>query len=184
MPLNLFVLVGSSAVGAVKVSDKVRTGPPPVQEMGGGWTASQSDKARVTDAPPPRPVSECDIGLARSCTEEKVKVSSVHPIQPSPPLPSSGRSPDRRSARSKMLKQNVPPLYNRQISSPETLNHHPPPSTGGIHIHMSKVIGFQLGNDNTMHIHTERRRHPTAPSRVDLPQPHSGSRKDKTGGVC
>uniref|UniRef100_A0A8C9Y8T4 Receptor-interacting serine-threonine kinase 3 n=1 Tax=Sander lucioperca TaxID=283035 RepID=A0A8C9Y8T4_SANLU len=64
----------------------------------------------------------------------------------------------------------------RQFSSPDTFQ-----------IHLCNVTGFQHGNNNTMHIQvmdtSDRKRHPTAPSRVDLPPPHPGSWKDKTGGV-
>lgn len=79
----------------------------------------------------------------------------------------------------------------RQFSSPDTLpNHHrhqPPPPGPHINIHCSNVTGLQCGNNNTMYIHSldqsERKRHPTAPSRVNLPPQRKGSGKDKKGGV-
>lgn len=76
----------------------------------------------------------------------------------------------------------------RQFSSPETYHSQSPPARG-IHIQLSNVTGFQQGNNNTMYINEcamdcfERRRHPTAPSSVNLPPPHPGGWKNKTGGV-
>lgn len=61
------------------------------------------------------------------------------------------------------------------------------PTPRQVHIHLSNVVGFQSGNNNTMYIYepdrSERRRHPTAPSSVNLPPLHPGSWRDETGGV-
>ncbi|KAA8582667.1 hypothetical protein FQN60_006338 [Etheostoma spectabile] len=76
------------------------------------------------------------------------------------------------------------PPIQRQFSSPDTFLCHPAP---GFQIQLCNVTGLQHGNNNTMNIEfidpSDRKRHPTAPSRVDLPPPHPGSWKDKTGGV-
>ncbi|XP_070786141.1 receptor-interacting serine/threonine-protein kinase 3 [Enoplosus armatus] len=159
---------------AANICDNVPTGGPPIQEMAGGWTANQT--ARDKDLLSPRPTSECNVDLSRSSTDYNVKVSSVHPIQSSPPSPSTERSPKGRAA-----------THMRQFSSPETFPCYPQPTPPRVHIHLSNVTGFQHGDNNTMHIYTtdslDRKRHPTAPPSFDLPLPHSGSRRDKEGGV-
>lgn len=74
----------------------------------------------------------------------------------------------------------------RQFSSPDTFPCKSP-CARHVYIQLSNVTGFQNGNNNTMHIYgadlSERRRHPTAPSSVNLPPPHPGNWKDKTGGA-
>ncbi|XP_044039001.1 receptor-interacting serine/threonine-protein kinase 3 [Siniperca chuatsi] len=165
-------------VEAVNVYDNVPTGRPPIQEIAGGWIVNERDKARVTDLPSPRPASVCDVDLSRTSTDQKVKMSSVHPIQSSPPVPSTGRLPEGRTARPSQLalRDNLFPQYQRQFSSPDTF-HHPSAARCGVHINLSNVTGFQQGNNNTMHIYTtdplDRKRHPTAPPSVNLPLPHS-----------
>ncbi|XP_041821569.1 receptor-interacting serine/threonine-protein kinase 3 [Chelmon rostratus] len=171
----------STRVEAVNV-DNVPTGRPPIQEMAGGWSAYPRDNARAKAPPPPRPASAFDLDLSRSSTDHNVKVSSVHPIQSSSQFPSTGRPPQSRAATASQqaLRQNLIPQYHRQSSSPDTFLCRPPPAARSVHIHLSHVTGFQHGDNNTMIIHTadsvERKRHPTAPSSVNLPLPHSGGR--------
>ncbi|KAM9335132.1 receptor-interacting serine/threonine-protein kinase 3 [Symphorus nematophorus] len=73
----------------------------------------------------------------------------------------------------------------RLYSSPDAfLRHAPPPAPAVLRIQMSNVTGFQHGDNNTMHIYSsDRRRHPTAPSSVNVPLPHAGNGRDKMGGV-
>lgn len=159
-----------------QVCDNVPTGRPPIQEMAGGWTANE----RVTD--PPSSFSGPAVG-------DKVKRSSVCPIRSTPPSPSTAKSAQGRTTNpsQQAFRENLSPQYQRQFSSPDSFPCHPAPS-GGIQIHLSNVTGFQHGNNNTMHIQVlerlDRKRHPTAPPRVDLPQPaHPASWKEKTGGL-
>ncbi|XP_078132408.1 receptor-interacting serine/threonine-protein kinase 3 isoform X1 [Sander vitreus] len=150
---------------AVNVYDNAPTGGPPIQEMASGCTANQTDNARVKDPPEFGPASV-------------YYKSSVCPI--GSPLPSSStwRSTESSTAKPPQasLRPNLSSQYHRQFSIPDTFQ-----------IHLCNVTGFQHGNNNTMHIQvmdpSDRKRHPTAPSRVDLPPPHPGSWKDKTGGV-
>lgn len=169
----------STRVDAVNNCDDVPTGGPPVQEMAGGWLANQRDKARVKDLTSTRPASVCD-------ADRKMKVSSVCPIQSLPRFHSTESLPQGRMTQTtqQALRHNLFPQYQRQFSSPEASLFHPPRVARGLHIQSSYVTGVQVGDFNTMHIYTdamERKRHPTAPSRVNVP--HSGSRRDKTGGV-
>ncbi|XP_035530860.1 receptor-interacting serine/threonine-protein kinase 3 isoform X1 [Morone saxatilis] len=163
---------------AVNVCNDVPTGRPPIQEMAGRGAANPRDKARVKDSPSARHANVCDVDEGCPSKDHKVKVSFVHPIKSSsPPFTSTGRSPQGTSAKTSQqaFSQNqVPPYYQRQFSGP--------PAACGVNIYLSNVTGFQHGTNNVMHINTDRRRHPTAPSRVDLLPPHSGSRRDKTGG--
>ncbi|XP_032400268.1 receptor-interacting serine/threonine-protein kinase 3 isoform X2 [Etheostoma spectabile] len=158
---------------AVNVYDNAPTGGPPIQEMAGGCTATQTDNARVKDLPSVRPANVC-------------YKSSVCPIGSSMPSPSTGRSTQSRTAKPPQpaFRPNLSSQYHRQFSSPDTFLCHPAP---GFQIQLCNVTGLQHGNNNTMNIEfidpSDRKRHPTAPSRVDLPPPHPGSWKDKTGGV-
>ncbi|XP_036968134.1 receptor-interacting serine/threonine-protein kinase 3 isoform X2 [Acanthopagrus latus] len=175
----------SKRVNAVNC-DNVLTGRLPVQEMAGGWAADQGDKARVRDLPSPRPTRGWDADLSRSSVDKKVKVSSVHPIQSSPPLPSTKGSTQGRTGKpsQQALRAKLMPQFHRQCSSPDAVACYPPPASPRVIIHLSNVTGFQYGSNNTMHIiAAERKRHPTAPPSVDLPPPHSGSRWDQRGGV-
>eukprot|EP00064_Thunnus_orientalis_P006066 superscaffoldBa00000616_g6080 len=180
------------------------------QEMANGWTANLNGEPQVKDLPSSRPPRVCHVYPGHMSSGFKVKLSSVHPIRsltPSPPsdptpvtpatlttpvtpvTPATGRSPQGRTAKipQSALRANLFPQYQRQFSSPDTFPCHSPP-TRGICIQLSNVTGFQHGNNNTMHINEyvadslERKRHPTAPSRVDLPPQHLGSWKNKTGG--
>lgn len=170
-------------------ADNVPTGRPPIQEMAGGWPEYSSNKTRAKDLPPPRPANVVDLDLGRPSTDHEVKVSSVYPIQSSSPFSSTGKPPQGRATQisQQALRQHLIPQYHRQSSSPDTFLCHPPPTARSVHIHLSHVTGFQHGDNNTMHIYTadpmERKRHPTAPSTVNLPLPHSGSRRDKMGGA-
>ncbi|XP_034713055.1 receptor-interacting serine/threonine-protein kinase 3 isoform X2 [Etheostoma cragini] len=158
---------------AVNVYDNALTGGPPIQEMAGGCTANQTDNARVKDPPSIRPASVC-------------YKSSVCPIGSSLPSPSTGRSTQSRTAKHPQMayRPNLSSQYHRQFSSPDTFPCHPAP---GFQIHLCNITGLQHGNNNTMNIElidpSDRKRHPTAPSRVDLPPPPPGSWKDKSGGL-
>ncbi|XP_071315876.1 receptor-interacting serine/threonine-protein kinase 3 isoform X2 [Trachinotus anak] len=188
------VQASDPGVEAVNICDNVPTGGPPVQEMAGVWTANQRDKAAsVKDQPTPQHANVCDVDQSRSSTGyNKMKVSSVYPIGSSPPPPSTRRSPQDRTADNPQMsfRQNLSSQYQRQLSSPGSFPCNPPcnlPLARQVYIHLSNVTGFQSGSNNTMYIYdtdtSERRRHPTAPSSVNLPPPHSGSWKDKMGGV-
>ncbi|XP_068584424.1 receptor-interacting serine/threonine-protein kinase 3 [Cebidichthys violaceus] len=171
-----------------KICDTVPTGRPPIQEMAGGGTAKRRDIPRVKDPPSSRPSSTRYDDTSRHWTDCKVKKSSVCPIESSPPSHSTGTSPQGRTAKPppQGLKQNLSSQYHRQLSGPNTFSCQPA-AARGVQMHFSNVTGFQQGNNNTMHIQvmepSERRRHPTAPPRVDLPPLRHGSWKDKTGGV-
>ncbi|KAI3375669.1 hypothetical protein L3Q82_003978 [Scortum barcoo] len=84
--------------------------------------------------------------------------------------------------------QNVPtgrPPIQRQFSSPDTFSNPNQPAPI-VRLHLANVIGLQYGDNNNMQIYTtdlDRKRHPTAPSSVNLPPPQAGSRRDKTGGA-
>ncbi|XP_059210180.1 receptor-interacting serine/threonine-protein kinase 3 [Centropristis striata] len=154
------------------VGDNTPTGRPPIQEMAG--SANLKDKARFKDAHSSRPANE-------------VRKSSVCPIRSSPPPPSTEKPLQGKAAKNtqRAFKEQLSSQYQRQFSSPNTptcCNH----NTRGRDIHLSNVTGFQHGDNNTMHIQlidSDRRRHPTAPSRVNLPPQQPGSWKDKTGGA-
>ncbi|XP_069564159.1 receptor-interacting serine/threonine-protein kinase 3 [Brachyistius frenatus] len=158
------VSITQTSVGArdeaVNNCDNVLTGGPPVQEVAGGWPARDTDKARLRDSTSPRRSNRCHIDQASSSTDYKVKPSSVHPIQSSPPL--TGRTCQGSSIKKQLL-----PQCQRQFSNPDTK------PASGVNIHLSNVTGFQHGNNNVMHIYAnnplERRRHPTAPPTVNHP---------------
>lgn len=160
----------------------VPTGRGPVQEVAGGGSLNQHPN-RSRDQSIPLPVCVSDV--SDKCPI--LKVSSVQPIEASPAASGTERIRGHQAA----ARQNGFSQYQRQFSSPDTLpNHHrhqPPPPGPHINIHCSNVTGLQCGNNNTMYIHSldqsERKRHPTAPSRVNLPPQRKGSWKDKKGGV-
>ncbi|KAK1889882.1 Receptor-interacting serine/threonine-protein kinase 3 [Dissostichus eleginoides] len=155
--------------------NSVPTGRPPVQEMAGRW--DQRDKSRVQVKP--RPSSACFDEVGRSSTKDKV--SSVCPIQPSPPSLSTGTSSQQRKEKPSQtdLRQNLSSNYLRQSSTPESSSFRPAP---GVHVHCSNVTGLQVGDNNTMYINESRKRHPTAPPTVDFQPQSAGNSKDKTGG--
>ncbi|XP_072232756.1 receptor-interacting serine/threonine-protein kinase 4 [Leuresthes tenuis] len=135
----------STRAEAVNNCDNVPTGRPPVQEMAGRVIPNERDRASVKDSSP-----------GRSVTNNKMKASSVHPIQSS----SQGAAAKKpQPAFKEHLSQ-----YQRQFSSPGTF---PCPPARAVNMHFSNVMGFQSGNNNTMYIFTpnstERKRHPTAP---------------------
>ncbi|KAE8279347.1 Receptor-interacting serine/threonine-protein kinase 3 [Larimichthys crocea] len=177
-----------TGVAAQNIFDNVPTGRPPVQEVAAHWTPDKRDKARVKDRPSTGAPNLCDVDTSRSSANHKEKVSSVHPIHASPALSSIRTSAQSRTATisQQVLRPNLYQQYHRQFSSPEALSRHAQPvHSPAVHIHLSNVTGFQQGNNNTMYIFdpTERKRHPTAPSRVSVPPPHSGNRRNQTGGV-
>nr|XP_020442501.1 receptor-interacting serine/threonine-protein kinase 3-like isoform X2 [Monopterus albus] len=175
-----------AGVGAGNIYDSVPTGRPPVQEMAGDWTTNQRDKARAKDYPSPQHSSVHHVDQTHSSKDHRLKVSSVHPIASSPSSPLI-RSPQARTkAPQAAFRENLFPQYQRQHSSPDTLRCDlPVPRT--ISINLSHVNGVQCGNNNTMYISApdplERKRHPTAPSSVNIPGPRSGSWNDKKSGA-
>ncbi|KAM4537324.1 receptor-interacting serine/threonine-protein kinase 4 isoform 2-T3 [Odontesthes bonariensis] len=136
----------STRAEAVNNCDTMPTGCLPVQEMAGRVIPNERDRTRVKDSSP-----------GRSVTDNKMKASSVHPIQPSPQGAAAKKSQPA-------FKEHLSPQYQRQFSSPDTF---PCPSAHGVNMHFSNVTGFQIGNNNSMYIFgpnsTERKRHPTAP---------------------
>ncbi|XP_060922436.1 receptor-interacting serine/threonine-protein kinase 3-like [Limanda limanda] len=112
--------------------------------------------------------------------DHKPKASSVHPIGESPTPPSTTRSPQASAAKNPQRDFRYPPQpFERQFSSPTPSSTIQP--THNVYIHCSHVTGVQIGNNNTLYINkepSERRRHPTAPSRVNPPSPHPGSRRN------
>ncbi|XP_026154501.1 receptor-interacting serine/threonine-protein kinase 3 isoform X2 [Mastacembelus armatus] len=174
-------------VRAVNNCDNVPTGRPPVQEMAGGWTANQKDETRVKDNPSARYASVSRTDHNHTSVDYKLKPSSVYPIGSSPQSTSTSPSPQARAAKSIQapFRESLSPQYQRQFSSPDTFSCNVPVARR-VCIHLSNVTGFQNGSNNTMNIYTdlsERKRHPTAPSSVDLPQPRTGIRKDRAGGA-
>nr|XP_015797380.2 receptor-interacting serine/threonine-protein kinase 3 [Nothobranchius furzeri] len=156
-----------SGVEGKTVWDDVPTGPPPIQEMAGVWTPKETSRSRVEDGSPSRPMNECQTDQPRpECT---IKKSSVHPIQTSPPSPST-RPSHSEAAQLCGLTKHLLPQYQRQHSSPDTYSTFPSPSQG-FKMFFCNVTGFQSGINNTMNIFypgsLERKRHPTAPSTFD-----------------
>ncbi|XP_042368404.1 receptor-interacting serine/threonine-protein kinase 3 [Plectropomus leopardus] len=166
------------------ICDSVPTGPPPVQERADVRPANQRDQVRVKDPHSFQPVHMHHGDVRRPSTNYKGKSSSGSPIGSAPSSPSSGRSSKGRTQPPKNSqldsRKQMSPQYQRQSSSPDT-----PSPAWRIQMNLSNVTGFQQGNNNTMHIQVldprDRKRHPTAPSRLNLP--HIGNWRDKTGGV-
>ncbi|XP_062240026.1 receptor-interacting serine/threonine-protein kinase 3 isoform X2 [Platichthys flesus] len=167
---------GSPRVEAVKNQDHVKTGPPPVQEV----VPERISNQRVKDLPASQQANMCDVDTTRSSTDDhELKASSVRPIGESPAPPSTTRSPQASGAKNSLRDlKNPPQPFQRQLSSPTPSTSQP---THNVYIHCSHVTGVQIGNKNTLYINkepSERKRHPTAPSRVNPPSPHPGSRKN------
>ncbi|XP_034412748.1 receptor-interacting serine/threonine-protein kinase 3 isoform X2 [Cyclopterus lumpus] len=160
-----------------KIRDTVPTGRPPIQEMDDSGNANRRDVATANGLPTSRPASGCYDDVSRQSTDDGVKRSSVCPIQPAPA--STGTSHRDRTA--KPSPKGFPPQYHRQLSSPGTFTCQPA-AAARVQMNFSNVTGFQYGNNNTMNLevreHSARKRHTTAPPRVNL----QGSCKDKTGG--
>ncbi|XP_071385656.1 receptor-interacting serine/threonine-protein kinase 3 isoform X1 [Centroberyx affinis] len=175
--------LASPRVEAVKALNNVLTGPSPVQEMAGGLTPNQRDKASGKGQTSPRPTSASYAKPVHSATNQRLKTSPVlnNRASPSPPLP---RRP-HTDGTPKPFPSPFGQYYQRQFSSPDTFSNSPRPA--GVSIYMSNVTGLQIGDNNDMYIHTtdlwERKRHPTAPPSVNLSPPHPGRHKDKTGTV-
>lgn len=154
-----------------------------LQEMAGNWTANQSSKARVKDL---QRANVCYGDVTRPSPDYKETKSSVCPIQSPLTRPATGKSHQGGAAKpsQQAFGRNLSSQYCRQFSSPEAFPSYNSPASR-VTIHYSNVTGLQDGNNNFMHIEvmhpSDRKRHPTAPSRVDVPL-HPGSRKGKTGG--
>ncbi|XP_075884103.1 receptor-interacting serine/threonine-protein kinase 3-like [Nelusetta ayraudi] len=128
----------------------IATGPPPIQEMHGRRTAKETDQRHFT-------ASGDLCGNYSSMGKEKL-FSFVHPFHG---FPASSHKVGTQ----------------RQLSSTNNLSR----SGSCINITMSNVTGLQYGNNNYMQVDaktdtgpSDRRRHPTAPSRVNLPMPKEG----------
>lgn len=158
------------------------TGKGPIQEV--AEYSVNKELSRSRDLSVLSPVTVPDAELKASPPGPKLKQSSVKPIEKSlPPPPSSSNSknsPNRSpQATSQRLKS---PQYQRYLSDPDASPRHPQAPAPYVNINCSNVHGLQIGNNNKMNITYERRRHPTAPSRVDLHPQHKASEKDKKGG--
>ncbi|KAF7653556.1 hypothetical protein LDENG_00081370 [Lucifuga dentata] len=161
------------------------TGPPPVQEVAGGLTTNQRDKASVKGQPSSRLANVCYSDHSPSSSKVKSSSSYYSEFSPSPSVLPGTPPKDRRAKPSPAaLQPNLNPQCQRQFSIPDFVLCDSRPA---VHMHLSNVTGFQHGNNNQMCIHTtnttERRRHPTAPSSVNLPRPRSGSLKGKEGRI-
>ncbi|XP_014264874.3 receptor-interacting serine/threonine-protein kinase 3 [Maylandia zebra] len=174
----------STIVKPANICEDVPTGRPPIQEMAGSWPANQRDNTRVKESPSHRTANVSQVDQPHSAGY-KMKPSSVQPIQSQPPSAPS-RKPQNRSSKNicPPFKQNHFSQYQRQSSSPGNFCY---PATPRINMHFCNVVGLQLGDNNTMHICAtdplERKRHPTAPSAVNVPLPHLGGWGNKAGGV-
>ncbi|KAM4564597.1 receptor-interacting serine/threonine-protein kinase 3 [Fundulus diaphanus] len=133
--------------------DSVPTGPRPVQERAGDGAGNQRDNATVNDASPGWATNVCDVDVAGPATDQKVKLSSVEPIQASHQAPLLwGPTHVKTANRSQLdLKQQLLKQYQRQFSSPDTFpcQSSSPPRT--VHIQGSNVTGIQVGN-NKQHL--------------------------------
>lgn len=165
------------AGNAANACFNVPTGKGPIQEVAGCCSVSKEHN-RLSDQSVPFPVPVSDTELNPSPTSPNLKLSSVKPIggSLSPPFASPSINSTNSSPQAAPL-QNKSQQYHRQYSSPDAPH---------ISIICSNVTGLQCGNNNVMHIQglvqSERRRHPTAPSTVNLPPQRKGSGKDKKGG--
>ncbi|XP_056156474.1 receptor-interacting serine/threonine-protein kinase 3 [Lampris incognitus] len=163
----------SPKVTAQTVTNNVPMGFLPTQEMADSLKTPQRNKTSGKGQPTLQPSRAFRRGSSGSSS--KVPGPSTSQDRKMKPSPLSSR-PNQFGG------------YQRQFSNPEASRHKPNPHpTGGVSISMSNVMGIQLGNDNVMYIHNmgiyERRRHPTAPSSVNIPPPNSGSHRGKTGNV-
>nr|XP_046237441.1 receptor-interacting serine/threonine-protein kinase 3 [Scatophagus argus]XP_046237442.1 receptor-interacting serine/threonine-protein kinase 3 [Scatophagus argus] len=206
-------LTQAAVTTRVKVNGgDVLTGGPPVQERAGGWTANQRDegvpslqsadvynvvvdhsstdcKAKVSSVHPIGPSSHLS-SHRRSPQSTAAETTRQDFLQNQGHI-RSGNGMHRLATGYRPVPLNgvkwCSPGFERQLSSPEPLPCYPPHAAHAIHIHLSQVTGLQHGDNNTMNIYgtdpIERRRHPTAPSSVNLPPPHAGRRRNKPGGV-
>ncbi|XP_034532636.1 receptor-interacting serine/threonine-protein kinase 3 [Notolabrus celidotus] len=168
----------SARGGGGNLYASVPTGQPPVQEMAGGWTGDQKNTPRFKDPPSQRPINTPEVDYSRSSMYHKVMKSSVLPIVSAAQTPT--RVPSiQGTARYK------PQEFIRKCSFSNFLPCYSPPPPHEFYITMSDVTGIQYGNNNTMHITTtaphERKRHPTAPPSVNLPQTPPRGRRDMKG---
>ncbi|XP_053272639.1 receptor-interacting serine/threonine-protein kinase 3 [Pleuronectes platessa] len=151
----------------VKNHDTVKTGPPPVQEV----VPERISNQRVKDPPASQQANMCDVDTTRSSTDDHEP--KLPPFGPDPAL-----LPTIIQSSSTNLIAGASFHHERQFSSPTPSTSQP---THNVYIHCSHVTGVQIGNKNTLYINkepSERKRHPTAPSRVNPPSPHPGSRKN------
>ncbi|KAK7910489.1 hypothetical protein WMY93_015173 [Mugilogobius chulae] len=165
----------------------VPTGRGPIQEVAGHAVSKEQIRRADDSVPFPVRVSEAELNQCPP-SSPKVKSSSVKPISTSMSPPSHPQSSSSSSSSENDKPHPAFPFnksqYQRQFSSPDSLPLHqqrqqqqtPLPY---VNIHCSNITGLQVGNNNKMHIRglvqSERRRHPTAPSTVNLPP----QRKDK-----
>uniref|UniRef100_UPI003AAF7026 receptor-interacting serine/threonine-protein kinase 3 n=1 Tax=Centroberyx gerrardi TaxID=166262 RepID=UPI003AAF7026 len=170
--------LASPRVEAVKALNNVLTGPSPVQEMAGGLTPNQRDKASGKDL---ASTNKCILRRTRPLSNQS-ETENIPRFAQSSVIVTSFASEATYGRDTKTF----PIIPWRQFSSPETFSNSPRPAAG-VSIHLSNVTGLQVGDNNHMYIHTtdlwERKRHPTAPPSVNLSPPHPGRHKDKTGTV-
>ncbi|XP_008316289.1 receptor-interacting serine/threonine-protein kinase 3 isoform X1 [Cynoglossus semilaevis] len=157
--------------------EDVLTGRPPVQEIDCGQA-----EAWVKDLLPPEEGSRFDVPKIYTSKEYEIKRSSVHPISVST-SPRTAQKSTQCSEVKADCKQNITQPFKRQVSSPGPCSC-PPPSVGEVSIHNSEVTALIFGSDNKMTItgkaNSNRRRHLTAPSSVNVLPQRSGCRRKKT----
>uniref|UniRef100_A0A3P9LCM5 Receptor interacting serine/threonine kinase 3 n=1 Tax=Oryzias latipes TaxID=8090 RepID=A0A3P9LCM5_ORYLA len=141
----------------------MRTGPPPIQEVNrsSAWTGQDN----MIDSPFVHPLNMCSVDQAGHLG---MKTSSVCPIRST----SSQRQSEGPAATTSQFPFKPRPSTQRQFSNPDSFPCQSAHPAQGVKMHFSHVVGVQIGNNNSMTIkspdHLERRRHPTAPSSVDL----------------
>ncbi|XP_029943820.1 receptor-interacting serine/threonine-protein kinase 3 isoform X2 [Salarias fasciatus] len=147
---------------SVNIPLDVPTGPMPVQEVAGG---RPENDLRAKDSNP------CQSVLPdRKSGSKNIKPSSVQPIRSSPPPNLSRELPQGSTEKTKTEVQSSK-QYQRQQSSPNSHRRR------FFQAHFSNITALQLGDNNTMHISApipfegQRRRHRTAPSRIDRQPP-------------
>lgn len=176
----------TQTVNTVKGYIDAPTGKGPVQEVAGSSVDKEQSRLRDQLVNFPVPVSDADFEASPS--SPKLKRSSVKPIEASSLLSSSSSSSSSNSKHSTSRPpqpgslQNKSQQYQRHLSNPDTSPRHRQALPPHVTITCCNVQGLQVGNNNRMNITHERRRHPTAPSRVDLQPQLKGSGKDKKGG--
>lgn len=141
----------------VKISDRVKSEPPPTQETAGSLTSKQKYKEYPSVQHTPLPMRWPDADPVTSSTNHKPKMF--------PPVSNHDcKTTASRSASNQSSAVN----FQRLCSAPVTPSNYP---TGGFSINMSNVEGLQFGDNNYMFIGSpqlsKRHRNPTAPSRVN-----------------
>ncbi|XP_052353459.1 receptor-interacting serine/threonine-protein kinase 4 [Oncorhynchus keta] len=141
----------------VKISDRVKSEPPPTQETAGRLTSKQKYKEYPSLQQTTQPMRWPDADQVTSSTNHKPKMFP-------PVFNHDCKTTASRSASNQSSAVN----FQRLCSTPVTTSSYP---TGGFSINMSNVEGLQFGDNNNMFIRSphlsKRHRNPTAPSRVN-----------------